>query len=146
MERNCARVKSTECKGLDEIIRGRHGRPASHAAKNHSKRGRAKNVGINQEVEQLTQKVRGTQLIIVQFQDLHPPNFFDNKSGERVAGWLKSINHLFNLLEYSQGFRLKLAIYQLKDHAQLWWEATQEALKESGKIITCEVFRAQFTQ
>ncbi|XP_073057375.1 uncharacterized protein [Primulina eburnea] len=41
---------------------------------------------------------------------------------------------------------LKLAIYQLKYRAQLWWEAAEEALKASGQFITWEVFRTQFTQ
>ncbi|XP_073294750.1 uncharacterized protein [Primulina huaijiensis] len=86
------------------------------------------------------------QLIISQFQELRPPKFFGNESGEKAAGWLKSINHLFNLLEYSQNVRLKLEIYQLKDRAQLWWEAAEEALKASGEIITWDIFRAQFTQ
>ncbi|XP_073280515.1 uncharacterized protein [Primulina huaijiensis] len=86
------------------------------------------------------------QLIISHFQELRPKKFFGNESGEKAAGWLKSINHLFNLLEYSQDIRLKLAIYQLKDRAQLWWEAIEEAMKESGDIITWDAFRAHFTQ
>ncbi|XP_073064012.1 uncharacterized protein [Primulina eburnea] len=86
------------------------------------------------------------QLIIYQFQELRPPKFFGNKSGEKAAGWLKSINNLFNLLEYSQDIRLKLSIYQLKDRAQLWWEATEEAMKDSSEIVTWDAFRAHFTQ
>ncbi|XP_073017827.1 uncharacterized protein [Primulina eburnea] len=49
-------------------------------------------------------------------------------------------------MEYSQDIKLKLAIYQLKDRAQLWWEAIEEAMKDSGEIITWDAFRAHFTQ
>ncbi|XP_073276408.1 uncharacterized protein [Primulina huaijiensis] len=41
---------------------------------------------------------------------------------------------------------LKLAICQLKDRAQLWWETTEEALKESGERVTWDVFCAQFAR
>ncbi|XP_075499242.1 uncharacterized protein LOC142537627 [Primulina tabacum] len=82
-------------RGLEDIVRGRRGHPVAQTARNVEEE-------VNQEVEQLTQKVGGMQL--------------------------------------------KLAIYQLKDRAQLWWEAAEEALKTSGEIITWEVFCAQFTQ
>ncbi|XP_075515721.1 uncharacterized protein LOC142550531 [Primulina tabacum] len=143
-------------RGLADIIRGRRGRPRGQVAQNveeevnqephRPERPRTREVAIEQEVEQLTQKVGGMQLIISQFQELRPPKFFGNESGEKAAGWLKSINHLFNLLEYSQDIKLKLAIYQLKDRAQLWWEATEEAMKDSGEIITWDAFCAHFTQ
>ncbi|XP_075499765.1 uncharacterized protein LOC142538300 [Primulina tabacum] len=140
-------------RGVADIIRGRRGRPRGQVAQNVEEevnqeppRPEARQVAIEQEVEQLTQKFGGMQLIISQFQELRPPKFFGNESGEKTAGWLKSINHLVNLLEYSQDIRLKLAIYQLKDRAQLWWEATEEAMKDSGEIIIWDAFRAQFTQ
>ncbi|XP_073279560.1 uncharacterized protein [Primulina huaijiensis] len=143
-------------RGLADIIRGRRGRPRGQVAQNveeevnqessRPERPGARQVAIEQEMEQLTQKVGGMQLIISQFQELRPQKFFGNESGEKAAGWLKSINHLFNLLEYSQDIRLKLAIYQLKDRAQLWWEATEEAMKDSGDIITWDAFRAHFSQ
>ncbi|XP_073018003.1 uncharacterized protein [Primulina eburnea] len=143
-------------RGLADIIRGRRGRPRGQVAQNveeevnqepsRLERPGARQVAIEQEVEQLTQKVGGMQLIISQFQELRPSKFFGNESGEKAASWLKSINHLFNLLEYSQDIKLKLAIYQLKDRAQLWWEATEEAMKDSGESITWDAFRAHFTQ
>ncbi|XP_073034915.1 uncharacterized protein [Primulina eburnea] len=143
-------------RGLADIIRGRRGRPRGQVAQNieeevyqeppRPERPGARQAVIEQEVEQLTQKVGGMQLIISQFQELRPPKFFGNESGEKAAGWLKSINHLFNLMEYSQYIKLKLAIYQLKDRAQLWWEATEEAMKDSCEIITWDAFRAHFNQ
>ncbi|XP_073286799.1 uncharacterized protein, partial [Primulina huaijiensis] len=77
---------------------------------------------------------------------MRPPKFFGNEGGEKATTWLKSMNYLFNLVEYTPELRLKLAVYQLKDRAQLWWEATEEAIRESGQIISWEVFRTHFIQ
>ncbi|XP_075483688.1 uncharacterized protein LOC142523843 [Primulina tabacum] len=85
-------------------------------------------------------------LMIAKFQDMRPPKFFGNEGGEKAMAWLKSINYLFNLVEYAPELRLKLAVYPLKDRAQLWWEAIVEAIRESGQIISWEVFRTHFFQ
>lgn len=53
----------------------------------------ARDVGIDQEMEKLTQRVGGMRLVISQFKELHPSEFFDNENGEE-AEWLKSINYL----------------------------------------------------
>ncbi|XP_075480500.1 uncharacterized protein LOC142521157 [Primulina tabacum] len=47
---------------------------------------------------------------------------------------------------YTPELQLKLAICQLKDRAQLRWETTEEALKESGERVTWDVFCAQFAR
>ncbi|XP_075517178.1 uncharacterized protein LOC142551690 isoform X1 [Primulina tabacum] len=56
------------------------------------------------------------------------------------------MKRLFNMLEYTPELQLKLAICQLKDRAQLWWETTEKALKESGERVTWDVFCAQFAR
>ncbi|XP_073295903.1 uncharacterized protein [Primulina huaijiensis] len=56
------------------------------------------------------------------------------------------MKRLFNMLEYTLDLQLKLAICQLKNRAQLWWETTDEALKESGERVTWDVFCAQFAR
>ncbi|XP_073046096.1 uncharacterized protein [Primulina eburnea] len=50
------------------------------------------------------------------------------------------------MLMYTPELQLKLVICQLKDRAQLWWETTEEALKESGERVTWDVFCAQFAR
>ncbi|XP_073019994.1 uncharacterized protein [Primulina eburnea] len=77
---------------------------------------------------------------------MRPPKFFGNEGGEKATLWLNNMNYLFNLVEYTSELRLKLAVYQLKDRAQLWWEAIEEAIRESGLIISWEVFRTHFIQ
>ncbi|XP_073273263.1 uncharacterized protein [Primulina huaijiensis] len=86
------------------------------------------------------------ELVISRFQNMRPPRFFGNEDGEKAVAWLKSMKRLFNMLEYTPDLQLKLAICQLKDRAQLWWETTEEALKESGERVTWDVFCAQFAR
>ncbi|XP_075483798.1 uncharacterized protein LOC142523951 [Primulina tabacum] len=77
---------------------------------------------------------------------MRPPRFFGNEDGEKSIAWLNSMKRLFNMLEYTPDLQLKLVICQLKDRAQLWWETTEEALKESGERVTWDVFCAQFAR
>ncbi|XP_075500089.1 uncharacterized protein LOC142538669 [Primulina tabacum] len=86
------------------------------------------------------------ELVISRFQNMRPPRFFGNEDGEKAIAWLKSMKRLFNMLEYTPDLQLKLAICQLKDRAQLWWETSEEALKESGERVTWDVFCAQFAR
>ncbi|XP_073308262.1 uncharacterized protein [Primulina huaijiensis] len=85
-------------------------------------------------------------VVMARFQDLKPPRFFGTESAERAEAWLKDIEHLFNIVEYSKARRLKLALYQLKDRAKSWWEAAEIGLKEAGIEVTWDVFKAQFLE
>lgn len=106
----------------------------------------ARNVEVVDDVNQLVRGMGDMELVISRFQTMRPPRFSGIEDGERAAAWLKSIRRLFNTLEYPPDVQLKLAICQLKDRAQLWWEMTEEALLQSGERITWEVFCSQFTR
>ncbi|XP_073035231.1 uncharacterized protein [Primulina eburnea] len=124
-------------RGLNETDWGRRGRRP---------RGEAQNVNVDREVDQLTRGMGEMELVISRFQNMRPPRFFGNEDGEKAIAWLKSMKRLFNMLEYTPDLQLKLAICQLKDRAQLWWETTEDALKESGERVTWDVFCAQFAR
>ncbi|XP_073041877.1 uncharacterized protein [Primulina eburnea] len=124
-------------RGLNETDWGRRGRRP---------RGEAQNVNVDREVDQLTRGMVEMELVISRFQNMRPPRFFGNEDGEKAIAWLKSMKRLFNMLEYTPDLQLKLAICQLKDRAQLWWETTEDALKESGERVTWDVFCAQFAR
>ncbi|XP_075521429.1 uncharacterized protein LOC142554647 [Primulina tabacum] len=85
------------------------------------------------------------ELMIAKFKDMRPPKFFGNEGGEKARAWLKSMNYLFNLVEYTPELRLKLDVYQLNDRAQLWWEAAEEAIRESGQIISWELVQGNMS-
>ncbi|XP_073153653.1 uncharacterized protein [Henckelia pumila] len=109
-------------------------------------KGKAVHAETDPEMAKLIEKMGGIRLVISQFQELQPQKFFGNEGSEKAANWLKSLNTMFNGLEYPDEIRLKLVPFQLKDRAQLWWKTTPEKLYDSGKKITWEVFRTQFAQ
>ncbi|KZV44282.1 hypothetical protein F511_10401 [Dorcoceras hygrometricum] len=59
------------------------------------------------------------------------------------------MEELFDTLEYAPDKRLKLAVLQLRDDAQRWWRGTSRMLRDSGVVITweifCEAFRQEYT-
>ncbi|XP_073135265.1 uncharacterized protein [Henckelia pumila] len=143
-------------RNLDDIVRERRGRPAVQPSKDveleveqqprvNPDKGKAIQAEAD-PVAQLTEKMGEIRLIISQFQELRPQKFFGNEGSEKAASWFKSLNNMFNELEYPDDIRLKLVPFQLKDRVQLWWETTTETLSDSGEKITWEVFRNQFAQ
>ncbi|KZV33889.1 hypothetical protein F511_11099 [Dorcoceras hygrometricum] len=56
------------------------------------------------------------------------------------------MEELFDALEYSQERRLKLAVLQLREHAQRWWKGTSRVMRETGVVISWESFCAAFRQ
>ncbi|KZV30702.1 hypothetical protein F511_06960 [Dorcoceras hygrometricum] len=59
------------------------------------------------------------------------------------------MEELFDTLEYAPEKRLKLAVLQLRDDAQRWWRSTSRMLRDSGTMLTwdvfCEAFRREYT-
>ncbi|XP_073129609.1 uncharacterized protein [Henckelia pumila] len=143
-------------KGKEVVEEGRRGRPAVQPPKDveleveqqprvNPDKGKAVQAEAD-PMAQLNEKMEGIRLIISQFQELRPQKFFGNEGSEKAASWLKSLNNMFNGLEYPDEIRLKLVPFQLKDQAQLWWKTTTETLSASCEKIICEVFRNQFAQ
>ncbi|KZV24575.1 hypothetical protein F511_10216 [Dorcoceras hygrometricum] len=56
------------------------------------------------------------------------------------------MEELFDAVEFSQQRRLKLAVLQLREHAQHWWKGTSRVMRESGTLISWESFCAAFLQ
>ncbi|XP_073314766.1 uncharacterized protein [Primulina huaijiensis] len=121
--------------GNVRVPRGRRGRPAAEVA-----------ARADAEVEQLVHRVDEMELAVARFQNMHPAKFFGNKGSDRAEGWLKHMEFLFNTVHYDSDRRLTMAVLQLRDRAQRWWEATTNVLQQTGSQITWEVFRAKFLQ
>ncbi|XP_075506788.1 uncharacterized protein LOC142543424 [Primulina tabacum] len=86
------------------------------------------------------------ELAVARFQNMHPAKFFGNEGSDRAEGWLKHMEFLFNTVHYDSDRRLTMAVLQLRDRAQRWWEATTNVLQQTGSQISWEVFRAKFLQ
>ncbi|XP_073270428.1 uncharacterized protein [Primulina huaijiensis] len=121
--------------GNDRVPRGRCGRPAAEVA-----------ARADAEVEQLVHRADEMELAVARFQNMHPAKFFGNEGSDRAEGWLKHMEFLFNTVHYDSDRRLSMAVLQLRDRAQRWWEATTNVLQQTGSQVTWEVFRAKFLQ
>ncbi|XP_073132019.1 uncharacterized protein [Henckelia pumila] len=144
-------------RNLDDIVRRKRGRPAVQPPKDveleveqqprvNPDKGKVVQAEADPEMAKLIEKMGGIRLVISQFQELRPQKYFGNEGSEKTANWLKSLNTMFNGLEYQDEIRLKLVPFQLKERAQLWWETTAKTLFDSDEKITWEVFRTQFVQ
>ncbi|KZV22943.1 hypothetical protein F511_13013 [Dorcoceras hygrometricum] len=56
------------------------------------------------------------------------------------------MEELFDAVEYSPEKRLKLAVLQLREHAQRWWKGTSRVMRETVVLISWESFCAAFRQ
>eukprot|EP00253_Pinus_taeda_P016801 PITA_16801 len=56
-----------------------------------------------------------------EFRKIKPP-LFDGEQEEAAEAWLININKYFQLYEYDQNLKARLAIFQLQGKATLWWE------------------------
>ncbi|XP_073025547.1 uncharacterized protein [Primulina eburnea] len=122
-------------RGIDRVPQGRRWRPAAEVA-----------ARADAEVEQLVNRVDEMELAVARFQNMHPAKFFGNEGSDRAEGWLKHMEFVFNTVHYDSDRRLIMAVLQLRDRAQRWWEATTNVLQQTGSQITWEVFRAKFLQ
>ncbi|XP_073035262.1 uncharacterized protein [Primulina eburnea] len=99
---------------------------------------------VEQVVDQFVQITMDE--IVSRFQKLRPTRFFGTEDAEKSESWLKDIEYLFSLMEYTDNQKYKLALYQLKDRARDWWEATKMGLDEQGIEVSWTVFKTQFTE
>ncbi|KZT75437.1 putative leucine-rich repeat receptor-like protein kinase [Dorcoceras hygrometricum] len=80
------------------------------------------------------------ELVLARFQRTNPPTLAGTEGGARAEAWLVQMEELFDTLEYAPEKRLKLAVLQLRDDAQRWWRSTSRMLRDSGTMLTWDVF------
>jgi len=74
---------------------------------------------------------------------IKPPNY--NGEAEEVAdAWLINMNKYFQIYEYNENLRARLAIYQLQGKATLWCEEIKTFKEINEQGITREQFRRHF--
>ncbi|KZV34891.1 hypothetical protein F511_10146 [Dorcoceras hygrometricum] len=89
---------------------------------------------IQTEVEDVMRQIGDMELVLARFQRTNPPTFSGAEGGMMAEGWLEHIEELFDVVEYSQERRLKLAVLQLRENAQRWWNGTSRVMRESGTV------------
>eukprot|EP00253_Pinus_taeda_P026215 PITA_26215 len=95
-------------------------------------------------VEQQTSKRQKMELQ-GEFRKIKPPQF-DGEQEEAAEAWLININKYFQLYEYDQNLKARLAIFQLQDKATLWWEEIKIVKGVSEQNITWEKFQKYFKE
>eukprot|EP00253_Pinus_taeda_P005458 PITA_05458 len=80
-----------------------------------------------------------------EFQKIKPP-LFDGEQEEAAEAWLININKYFQLYEYDQNLKARLAIFQLQGKATLWWEEIKIMKGVSEQSITWENFQKYFKE
>ncbi|KZV53046.1 hypothetical protein F511_27058 [Dorcoceras hygrometricum] len=96
------------------------------------------------QVENVTRQIGEMELVLARFQRTNPPTFAATEGGASAESCLVQMEELFETLEYAREKRLKLAVLQLRDNAELWWRGTSRILRDSGEVITWESFCEAF--
>ena len=78
-----------------------------------------------------------------EFRKIKPPTF-DGEKEEMAEAWLINMNKYFQVYEYDSGLKARLAIYQLKDKATLWWEEVRNVRGIEDSDVTWEKFQQYF--
>ncbi|KZV36721.1 hypothetical protein F511_39400 [Dorcoceras hygrometricum] len=91
------------------------------------------------EVEDVTRQIGEMELVLARFQRKNPPTFIGAEGGLLAEGWLEHMEGLFDTLEYTTERRLKLAILQLREHAQRWWKGTSRVMRETGVLRSSDL-------
>ena len=58
-----------------------------------------------------------------EFKKIKPTSFDgESKTGEEVEAWLLDIKKYFQIYNYSNNMKVRMAIYNLKGKANIWWQ------------------------
>ena len=84
------------------------------------------------------------EIQLKRFQSLTPPILRGTETIFDCESWIDDIEILFDSLEYPDERRIKPVPNQLHDVARSWWITTKRVLEQRGRVITWEIFRAEF--
>ena len=78
-----------------------------------------------------------------EFWKTNPPTF-DGVEEEVAEAWLINMNKYFQVYEYNSNIKDRLAIYQLREKATLWWEEVKNVYSIDDQDVTWDVFQQYF--
>ena len=80
-----------------------------------------------------------------EFKKIKPTSFNgESKTGEEAEAWLLDIKKYFQIYNYSSNMKVRMAIYNLKGKASIWWQDLKisQGLKE--KMMEWAEFKRLF--
>eukprot|EP00253_Pinus_taeda_P028923 PITA_28923 len=80
-----------------------------------------------------------------EFRKIKPPHF-DGEQEEAAKAWIINTNKYFQLYEYDNNLKARLAIFQLQGKATLWWEEVKIVKGVTEQNITWDNFQRFFKE
>eukprot|EP00253_Pinus_taeda_P024492 PITA_24492 len=87
---------------------------------------------------------RSTEDISRELQKIRLPEFSGGRAGERAEAWLEGMNRCSGLKEYSSSAKTKIAVFQLRESALIWWGNLEKQLHHTSDSIPWELFEERF--
>jgi hypothetical protein len=80
-----------------------------------------------------------------EFKNITPTTFDgESKKGEEVEAWLLDIKNYFQIYNYSSNMKVRMAIYNLKGKANIWWQDLKLAKGLKEKQLEWSDFKKYF--
>eukprot|EP00253_Pinus_taeda_P033151 PITA_33151 len=87
---------------------------------------------------------RSKEDISRELQKIKLPEFSGGRAGECTEAWLEGMSRCFRLREYSSSAKAKIAIFQLKESALIWWGNLEKQLHLTSDNVPWELFEERF--
>jgi hypothetical protein len=74
------------------------------------------------------------------------PEFFGAPDGEAAEAWLENMAMCFALRDYTSNMKVRMAVFQLKGSALLWWKTLLPQLNMAVEDVSWELFEERFRE
>ena len=74
-----------------------------------------------------------------EFWKIKPPTF-DGEAEEMAEAWIINMKKYFQVYEYNNKLKARLAIYQLQEKTTLWWEEVKNVRGVEDQNVTWDEF------
>jgi hypothetical protein len=80
-----------------------------------------------------------------EFKKIKPATFDrESRTGEEAEAWLLDIKKYFQIYNYSNNMKVRMAIYNLKGKASIWWQDLKLAKGLKEKLLEWSDFKKYF--
>jgi hypothetical protein len=74
------------------------------------------------------------------------PKFFGALDGAATEAWLENMAMCFALRDYTSNMKVRMAVFQLKGSALLWWKTLLSQLNMAIEDVSWELFEERFRE
>ena len=75
-----------------------------------------------------------------ELQKIKLPEFSGGRAGEQAEAWLEGMIRCFALREYSSTSKTRIAVFQLRGNALIWWGNMEKQLHLTSDTVPWELF------